>query len=64
MQTRVPGSLQQHVVNPVVKLGWRLGIPIPGDALAERKGPMDSASLPRQCGRSPVLFSIIPNGSG
>jgi deazaflavin-dependent oxidoreductase (nitroreductase family) len=30
--------LQQGVVNPVVKLGWRLGIPIPGDALLETAG--------------------------
>jgi deazaflavin-dependent oxidoreductase (nitroreductase family) len=26
------------VVNPIVKLGWKLGIPIPGDALLETTG--------------------------
>jgi deazaflavin-dependent oxidoreductase (nitroreductase family) len=30
--------LQQHVVNPVVKLAWRVGVPIPGDALLETTG--------------------------
>ena len=30
--------LQQRVVNPVVRLGWNLGIPIPGDALLETTG--------------------------
>ena len=29
---------QQGAVNPVVKLGWKLGIPIPGDALLETTG--------------------------
>jgi deazaflavin-dependent oxidoreductase (nitroreductase family) len=32
------GRLQQRVVNPVVRLGWNLGIPIPGDALLETTG--------------------------
>lgn len=35
---RVLDLLQQRVVNPVVKLGWDLGIPIPGDALLETTG--------------------------
>jgi len=43
----VPGSaakdrllhpLQERVVNPIVKLAWGLGIPIPGDALLETTG--------------------------
>ena len=33
---RALDRLQQRVVNPVVKLGWDLGIPIPGDALADK----------------------------
>ena len=45
MQTRVLGNLQQRVVNPVVKLAWGLGIPIPGDALLETTGR--STGLPR-----------------
>ncbi len=35
---RVFDRLQQRVVNPVVRLGWQLGIPIPGDALLETTG--------------------------
>ena len=30
--------LQQFVINPVVRLAWNLGIPIPGDALLETTG--------------------------
>ena len=30
--------LQQSVINPVVRLAWDLGIPIPGDALLETTG--------------------------
>jgi deazaflavin-dependent oxidoreductase (nitroreductase family) len=30
--------LQQSVVNPVVRLAWRLRVPIPGDALLETIG--------------------------
>jgi deazaflavin-dependent oxidoreductase (nitroreductase family) len=30
--------LQQSVINPVVRLAWTLGIPIPGDALLETIG--------------------------
>jgi deazaflavin-dependent oxidoreductase (nitroreductase family) len=30
--------LQQSVINPVVRLAWNLGIPIPGDALLETTG--------------------------
>jgi deazaflavin-dependent oxidoreductase (nitroreductase family) len=32
------GRLQQSVINPVVKLAWDLGIPIPGDGLLETTG--------------------------
>jgi deazaflavin-dependent oxidoreductase (nitroreductase family) len=32
------GRLQQSVINPVVRLAWNLGIPIPGDALLETTG--------------------------
>ena len=53
MQTRVVGSLQQHVVNPIVKLGWGLGIPIPGDALLETTGRR--TGLPR---RTPVCDGL------
>lgn len=34
----VLGRLQQSVINPVVRLAWDLGIPIPGDALLETTG--------------------------
>lgn len=36
--SRVLGQLQQSAINPVVKLAWDLGIPIPGDALLETTG--------------------------
>jgi deazaflavin-dependent oxidoreductase (nitroreductase family) len=35
---RVLGRLQQSVFNPVVRLAWVLGVPIPGDALLETTG--------------------------
>src|SRR4051794_27438945 len=35
---RLVYPLQKHVVNPTVKLAWRLGIPPPGDALLETTG--------------------------
>jgi deazaflavin-dependent oxidoreductase (nitroreductase family) len=35
---RARGRLQQSVINPVVRLAWNLGIPIPGDALLETTG--------------------------
>ena len=35
---RLLHPLQERVVNPIVKLGWELGIPIPGDALLETTG--------------------------
>ena len=35
---RVVHPLQTFVVNPLVKLAWRLGIPPPGDALLETTG--------------------------
>jgi len=35
---RVKWRLQQSVINPVVRLAWGLGIPIPGDALLETTG--------------------------
>ena len=35
---RVPRPLQTRVVNPLVKLAWRLGLPPPGDALLETTG--------------------------
>jgi deazaflavin-dependent oxidoreductase (nitroreductase family) len=34
----VLGRLQQSVVNPVVRMAWDLGVPIPGDALLETTG--------------------------
>ena len=43
---RVLGRLQQSVINPVVKLAWNLGIPIPGDALLETTGRR--TGLPRR----------------
>lgn len=36
--TAVRHPLQQRVVNPVIKLVWRLGFPSPGDALLETTG--------------------------
>jgi len=50
---RVLDRLQQRVVNPVVKLGWNLGIPIPGDALLETTGRR--TGLPR---RTPVCDGL------
>jgi deazaflavin-dependent oxidoreductase (nitroreductase family) len=35
---RVLQPLQQHVVNPIVRLTWDLKLPIPGDALLETTG--------------------------
>src|ERR1700759_1287349 len=34
----VLGYLQQSVINPIVRLAWDLGLPIPGDALLETTG--------------------------
>jgi deazaflavin-dependent oxidoreductase (nitroreductase family) len=34
----IRGRLQQSVINPVVRLAWDLGLPIPGDALLETTG--------------------------
>ena len=34
----VLARLQQSVINPVVRLAWDLGLPIPGDALLETTG--------------------------
>ena len=34
----VLGRLQHSVINPVVRLAWDLGLPIPGDALLETTG--------------------------
>ena len=50
---RVFDRLQQRVVNPVVRLGWQLGIPIPGDALLETTGRR--TGLPR---RTPVCNGL------
>ena len=38
MDNSVRGRLQQSVINPVVRLAWDLGLPIPGDALLETTG--------------------------
>jgi deazaflavin-dependent oxidoreductase (nitroreductase family) len=43
---RVLGRFQRSVVNPVVRLAWALGIPIPGDALLETTGRR--TGLPRR----------------
>jgi deazaflavin-dependent oxidoreductase (nitroreductase family) len=43
---RVLGRLQQSVINPVIRLAWNLGIPIPGDALLETTGRR--TGLPRR----------------
>jgi deazaflavin-dependent oxidoreductase (nitroreductase family) len=50
---RVLGCLQQSVINPVVRLAWDLGIPIPGDALLETTGR--HTGLPR---RTPVCDGL------
>lgn len=50
---RVLGRLQQSVINPVVRLAWGLGIPIPGDALLETTGRR--THLPR---RTPVCDGL------
>ena len=49
----VLGRLQQSVINPVVRLAWDLGIPIPGDALLETTGRR--THLPR---RTPVCDGL------
>ena len=49
----VLGRLQQSVINPVVRLAWDLGIPIPGDALLETTGRR--TRLPR---RTPVCDGL------
>lgn len=51
---RVLGRVQQSVVNPVVRLAWDLGIPIPGDALLETTGRR--THLPR---RTPVCDGLV-----
>jgi F420H(2)-dependent quinone reductase len=38
VKDRVIYPLEKRVVNPVVLLAWRLGIPPPGDALLETTG--------------------------
>jgi deazaflavin-dependent oxidoreductase (nitroreductase family) len=38
MRHRVLQPLQQHLMNPVVRLAWDLKLPIPGDALLETTG--------------------------
>jgi deazaflavin-dependent oxidoreductase (nitroreductase family) len=35
---RVLHPLQQHLMNPIVRLAWELKLPIPGDALLETTG--------------------------
>ncbi len=47
------GNLQQSVINPVVRLAWDLGIPLPGDALLETTGRR--TGLPR---RTPVCDGL------
>jgi deazaflavin-dependent oxidoreductase (nitroreductase family) len=37
-RNRLLHPLQEQVINPIVKLAWDLGIPIPGDALLETTG--------------------------
>jgi deazaflavin-dependent oxidoreductase (nitroreductase family) len=49
----VLGRLQQSVINPVVRLAWDLGFPIPGDALLETTGRR--THLPR---RTPVCDGL------
>jgi deazaflavin-dependent oxidoreductase (nitroreductase family) len=51
--SRVLGDLQQSVINPVVRLAWDLGVPIPGDALLETTGRR--TGLPR---RTPVCDGL------
>jgi len=53
MNISVLGRLQQSVINPVVRLAWDLGLPIPGDALVETTGRR--TGLPR---RTPVCDGI------
>jgi deazaflavin-dependent oxidoreductase (nitroreductase family) len=50
---RILRRLQQSVINPVVRLGWSLRIPIPGDALLETIGRR--TGLPR---RTPVCDGL------
>jgi deazaflavin-dependent oxidoreductase (nitroreductase family) len=50
---RVLQSLQRSVVNPLVKLAWRLGIGPPGDALLETTGRRT-----RQPRRTPICDGL------
>ncbi|HTU73863.1 MAG TPA: nitroreductase/quinone reductase family protein [Trebonia sp.] len=49
----VLSQLQHSVINPVVRLAWDLGLPIPGDALLETTGRR--TGLPR---RTPVCDGL------
>jgi deazaflavin-dependent oxidoreductase (nitroreductase family) len=51
--SHVLGHLQQSAINPVVRMAWNLGIPIPGDALLETTGRR--TRLPR---RTPVCDGL------
>ncbi len=53
----VLGTLQQSVLNPVVRLAWDLGVPLPGDALLETTGRR--TGLPR---RTPVCDGLEGDG--
>jgi F420H(2)-dependent quinone reductase len=56
--------LQQSVINPVVRLAWDLGFPIPGDALLETTGRR--TRLPRRTpacdGLAGETFWLIAQG--
>ena len=56
---RVLGRLQQSVINPVVRLAWNLGIPIPGDALLETPG-----GVPDCRGGQPCATALMARPSG
>jgi len=56
---RVLDRLQQSVINPVVRLAWDLGIPIPGGALLELPG-----GAPDCRGGQPCATALMARPSG
>jgi F420H(2)-dependent quinone reductase len=58
---RVLGRLQQSVINPVVRLAWDLGIPVPGDAPAGdyRTADRNAAAYPVCDGFDDETFWLV-----
>jgi hypothetical protein len=58
--------LQQSVINPIVRLAWDLGLPIPGDALLETTGRRTGLPRPTPVcdGLEGATFWLIPQRGG